>query len=97
MKLDVISDPGHAWAKVSIRLLDRLNLLDVITSYSYIRGEFAYLEEDLDLGELMRAAQAAGIPLTFRERVARERRSRVREYDQYTPGRAREKLLCNSE
>ena len=31
MKLDIISDPGHAWAKVSIRLLDRLNLLDAIS------------------------------------------------------------------
>ena len=84
MKLDIISDPGHAWAKVSIRLLDRLNLLDSISYYSY-------------LGALMHAAQLAGIPLTFRERVARERYSRVRNYSRYTPERARNKLVCNSD
>ncbi len=93
MKLDIISDPGHAWAKVSLALLDRLNLVDKITPYSYIRGGFAYLEEDCDLSSLMHAAQLAGIPLTFRERVARERPSRVRNYDHYTPERAREKLI----
>ena len=93
MKLDIISDPGHAWCKVSVSLLDRLNLIDKITPYSYIRGGFAYLEEDCDLSSLMHAAQLAGIPLTFRERIARERPSRVRNYDQYTPGRAREKLI----
>ena len=97
MKLDIISDPGHAWAKVSIRLLDRLNLLDSISYYSYIRDGFAYLEEDSDLGALMHAAQLAGIPLTFRERVARERYSRVRNYSRYTPERARNKLVCNSD
>jgi hypothetical protein len=93
MKLDIISDPGHAWCKVSLALLDRLNIIDKITHYSYIRDGFAYLEEDCDLSSLMHAAQLAGIPLTFRERVARERPSRVRNYDQYTPGRAREKLI----
>ena len=97
MKLDIISDPGHAWAKASIRLLDRLNLLDSITPYSYIRDGFAYLEEDCDLSSLMHAAQLAGIPLTFRERVARERYSRVRNYSRYTPERARNKLVCNSD
>ncbi len=93
MKLDIISDPAHAWCKVSIQLLDRLGLIDKITYFSYMRDGFAYLEEDCDLGELMRAAHAAGIPLTFRERVARERPSRVRNYDHYSPARAREKLL----
>ena len=97
MKLDIISDPGHAWAKVSIRLLDRLNLLDSISHYSYIREGFAYLEEDCDLSSLVHAAQLAGIPLTFRERVARERYSRVRNYSRYTPERARNKLVCNSD
>jgi hypothetical protein len=93
MKLDIISDPGHAWCKVSVSLLDRLNLIDKITPYSYIRGGFAYLEEDCDLSTLMHAAQLAGIPLVFRERVARERYSRVRNYDQFTADRAREKLV----
>jgi hypothetical protein len=82
---DFISDPGHAWLKVPVSFLLELGIADKITTYSYYRAGFAYLEEDLDAGTFIGAMQAAGRPFKFRERVARERRSKVRGYFCYTP------------
>lgn len=42
------NDAGHGWCKVSKRLLNELNIADKITTYSYQRGDYAYLEEDCD-------------------------------------------------
>lgn len=88
MKLDFISDYGHGWCKTPIKLLKKLDLLERISHYSYIRGEFAYLEEDCDLSLLMLAARDKGIALTFRERNSPERPSRVRNYEGYSLARA---------
>jgi len=43
-------DPGHGWLQVPKSLLKQLGITNKITGYSYQRGEFAYLEEDCDLG-----------------------------------------------
>jgi len=88
MKLDFISDPGHGWCKTPVKLLQKLDLVEKITHYSYIRGDYAYLEEDCDLSLLMAAARDKGIALSFRERNSPERPSRVRNYEHYSPGRA---------
>ena len=81
---DVISDPGHAWVKVPMTLLYSLCISKQISSYSYRRGAYAYLEEDCDLGVFFDAYKACyGHDPKFRERVAREKRSRVRGYDHY--------------
>lgn len=42
------SDCGHGWFAVKIKELLELNVITKISSYSYIRGETAYLEEDCD-------------------------------------------------
>ena len=104
MKINAYSDPGHGWAAVPLTLLDRLGLLDRITTYSYMRGKYAYLEEDCDLDAFMTAARAAGIAVEFRQWVSGYRRSRIRNYCHYSPGVARvwmqnakeEKLLTRS-
>ena len=49
------SDPGHSWLKVKISELVELNIQDKISIYSYINGEYAYLEEDCDAGIFLRA------------------------------------------
>jgi len=54
----VYTDPGHGWAKVPMRLLDALSITDKITRFSYRRGEYAYLEEDLDMETFIRAYRA---------------------------------------
>lgn len=89
MKLNVYSDPGHGWAAVPLTLLQRLDLLDKITPYSYMRGKYAYLEEDCDLNTFMAAALAAGLAVEFRQYVSGYRRSRIRGYCSYHPGVAR--------
>ena len=48
MTFTVYSDPGHAWVKVPRDLLKTLGIESDISPYSYMRGEFAYLEEDCD-------------------------------------------------
>jgi len=83
-KFDLISDPGHAWIKVPVRLLVELGIADRISRYSYRLGRFAYLEEDLDLSVFFNAYRDRfGFDPAIRERVARSRRSRVRGYDNF--------------
>jgi hypothetical protein len=83
---DYIQDPGHGWIKVPVALLLELNIADNISVYSYYRDGFAYLEEDCDAARFMIAYRARfGTDPKLRDRVARERRSKVREYLCYTP------------
>ena len=51
MIIHVFADPSHAWGKVKRSMLERLGVDREISPYSYQRGEFAYLEEDRDLGQ----------------------------------------------
>jgi hypothetical protein len=92
MLLRFASDPGHGWLAVPLELLDRLGLLDKITTYSYLRGRTAHLEEDCDVSTFMAAAQAAGLTISMRGTTCANRRSRIRNYDYYTPARARAAL-----
>ena len=85
MKLDFISDPGHGWLKVPHRLLAELNIADRITTYSYSRGDYAYLEEDCDYSTFAAAMQAAGKTFAIRERNSAHNYSRVRNYATYRP------------
>ena len=43
-----VSDPGHAWLTVTIKELIELGIANKISSYSYVKGTIAYLEEDCD-------------------------------------------------
>jgi hypothetical protein len=51
----VYTDPGHGWVKVPVSLLDTLGITDKITRFSYRRGAYAYLEEDLDADTFVQA------------------------------------------
>ena len=42
------TDPGHGWYKVSREILRKMDLLDKISSFSYQKGDWVYLEEDCD-------------------------------------------------
>ena len=48
-------DPGHGWVAVPIDDLIALGVADKITSYSYLLGNMAFLEEDCDLPTFVRA------------------------------------------
>lgn len=83
-KFDFCSDAGHAWLKVPVKLLIDLDIADQISAYSYYRAGFAYLEEDCDFSRFFNAYRARfGTDPAYRERNARERRSRIRGYDTY--------------
>jgi hypothetical protein len=77
MKITVYADPGHAWAKVSRKLVARLGLTP--SSYSYQRGLYVYLEEDCDL---MAFVAAYNRPIEFIDRHT-NKQSKIRNYDAY--------------
>lgn len=82
---DAISDPGHGWLKVPCKLLCELDITRNITPYSYVKGEYAYLEEDCDLSTFINAmkAQRPDVQIKQRHRIA-DKSSRVRNYPSYT-------------
>jgi hypothetical protein len=81
---DFISDPGHGWVKVPKDLLIGLLVSNQVSHYSYMRGKFAYLEEDCDASLFhLSYEKCFGYPPKYRERNAREKLSRVRNYDTY--------------
>lgn len=81
---DYIQDPGHGWVKVPLAMLRDLGIAEQISHYSYVRNEHAYLEEDNDTALFFNAYHARfGHDPKLRDRIARERPSRVRRYDAY--------------
>lgn len=80
------SDPSHGWFKVSIAELNALQIIDQISCYSYIRGKFAYLEEDQDATIYIEALANVGLiqdKLKFNHHSTYTRRSKIRNYDYY--------------
>lgn len=54
---EFISDPGHAWLRVPIKLLEDWNIDILISEYSYRTRAMAYLEEDCDAGIFINEAK----------------------------------------
>jgi len=55
------TDPGHGWLEVGVDELILLGIGDKISSYSYINGGKAYLEEDCDMGLFICKMEANGV------------------------------------
>lgn len=91
MLLNFYEDPGHGWLAVPLVLLDRLDLLDKVSSYSYMRGRLAHLEEDCDYSLFVAAMRDAGLPFSLRERHT-DNQSRIRSYEPFSAARARAAL-----
>jgi hypothetical protein len=85
--ITIYTDPSHGWAKVSLKELSRLNIIDKISGYSYIhkKGLYAYLEEDCDLSTYLKALDAKGIQYNFNT-LHTNKSSKIRSYDSYTLG-----------
>jgi hypothetical protein len=77
MQVIIYSDSGHGWAKVERKLVDQLQLS--ISSYSYQRGAYVYLEEDCDLSKFCVAYDK---PITFKE-LHTNKTSKIRGYESY--------------
>lgn len=78
------SDPGHAWLAVKLSELEMLGIKSEISTYSYVRGKTAYLEEDCDAGKFIEAMRAKGIEVEVKEGACRER-SPIRYFKPYSP------------
>ena len=67
ISIKVFADPGHAWARVAKSKLVSLGIADKISTYSYQKGENAFLEEDCDLSVLVGALRERGYEIKFNE------------------------------
>jgi hypothetical protein len=88
------SDAGHGWLRVDVEELYRLGIEYDITTFSYIFGETAYLEEDCDLATFMNAKQSAGETIEIKD-VDAGTDSVIRSYNSYTAGRVSTVLAEN--
>ena len=61
------NDAGHEWLAVGIAEIIRLGIADKISSYSYVKGNTAYLEGDCDAAHFINAKQARGETVNTRE------------------------------
>lgn len=67
VKVHIMSDPGHAWASVTINDLAQVGLSPSdFSPYSYRRGDVCALEEDCDLPIYLRALRRHHIPIDVR-------------------------------
>lgn len=82
IKIKVFADPGHAWARFPKQRLVKLGIADKISSYSYQRGDNAFLEEDCDLSVLITALKSQGYDIKFDENHA-NKSSKIRSYNSY--------------
>jgi|WetSurMetagenome_2_1015567.scaffolds.fasta_scaffold51841_5 hypothetical protein len=81
-KFITYADPGHAWVKVSRFLLRKLGIENKITSYSYQRGDYVYLEEDCDFETFYDAMSKAGKTIQIVSRHT-DKQSKIRSYEPF--------------
>lgn len=75
-------DPSHSWTIVPIKRLIKLGIADQISAYSFIRGIYAYLEEDRDLTLYINTLKSKGHGIEFTNSYGKNR-SRIRDYNHY--------------
>lgn len=89
------SDPGHGWLQVTRADLKELDIEDKISSCSYQKGEYVYLEEDCDAGVFFQALKklvgnAFGQELKFQDILCQEvigdQESFIRKFRPYQKG-----------
>ena len=77
---DLVLDSSHGWLKVPVSELERLNIVDDISTCSYVRNDMAYLEVDCDMPTFLTAREAEGKPVTKIKEHSRNGQSRIRKY-----------------
>ena len=80
----VFNDPGHGWVRVKRAEVVELGIADKVSSYSYQKGDWVYLEEDCDFSLWLAAKKAKGHPILLKEKHS-NRHSSIRNYDCYRP------------
>ena len=82
ISIKVFGDPGHAWARFPKAKLVKLGIADKISTYSYMNGANAFLEEDCDLSVLVVALRDRGYEIKFNE-THTNKQSKIRNYSTY--------------
>jgi len=67
-KLTFHTDPAHGWLEVAIADIRELQITDLISGYSYVKGDRVFLEEDCDAFQYMQNAKAKGWILNVTEK-----------------------------
>jgi hypothetical protein len=83
ISLQMFSDPGHGWVRFPKARLVKLGIADKITSFSYQRGDNAFLEEDCDLTVLINALKVNGYTDIKIKGSSSNRTSKIRGYSCY--------------
>ncbi len=83
-----IQDPGHGWLEVPRQLLHDFGIEYDISSFSYVLGKTAYLEEDCDMGVFIDAfkVEMPDVELDIKD-VHINRESEIRAYRPYPMAR----------
>jgi hypothetical protein len=76
------SDPSHAFGKVKRQVLKNLNIENEISTYSYQRGDYVFLECECDLSLLCKRLAEHDTKVKFVERHT-NKQSRIRDYERY--------------
>lgn len=82
------ADPGHGWLAVKIEELMQLGIITQISTYSYMRGATAYLEEDCDASLFFNAYKDKYGTDLKHDYKHTNNRSPIRNYDSYNRNKA---------
>jgi hypothetical protein len=77
------TDPGHGWLEVKYSELKDLGIADKISSYSYIKDDAVYLEEDCDAAVYLDAIKSKGNEIEFIELNEPVNYHKIRNYKSY--------------
>lgn len=81
---DFHSDAGHAWLAVPLHHIEELEIVDKISSFSYLKDGIAYLEEDCDAPLFFKAFESKyGKYPKFLELDQEFDKSPIRDYDRF--------------
>lgn len=83
-KYDFYEDSGHGWLKVKKKELKRLGISNKISGFSYMRGDYAYLEEDDDLSTFYKAKVSKGEKPAPANVHITDKKSKIRGYYSYS-------------
>jgi hypothetical protein len=93
-KYQKYNDAGHGWLRVSKEELSRLGIAGFISPYSYQKGKYAYLEEDLDASTFYYKKKDVFEQFDVKQHYAKGY-SAIRNYDVYDAGKDQRKSSLN--